>query len=205
MPPHQRLRLENCNDLQDRRKPSIHLEEEPAIVVGKPGPDGHLAPQKDQLMSERSILSLKPALRLEWRGQHGQNKSKSVRTSRQFSRFYHSINPDRIFGTHRHSVLEQLTIIGLDRSPRSRWRKTDHRSICRIANKIKIIGASRLKQTPSTSAVRSPEPWGRINAVEMVPPPAASPAHRWRGYPQAGGIETRASTVPHPCYAVGFT
>jgi hypothetical protein len=100
MPPHQRLRLENCNDLQDRRKPSIHLEEEPAIVVGKPGPDGHLAPQKDQLMSERSILSLKPALRLEWRGQHGQNKSKSVRTSRQFSRFYHSINPDRIFGTH---------------------------------------------------------------------------------------------------------
>jgi hypothetical protein len=26
-------------------------------------------------MSERSILSLKPALRLEWRGQHGQNKA----------------------------------------------------------------------------------------------------------------------------------
>ena len=28
----------------------------------------HLTPQDDQLMSERCILCLKPALRLEWRG-----------------------------------------------------------------------------------------------------------------------------------------
>src|SRR3984893_12010242 len=33
MPPHQRLRLDNCNDLQDRRKTSIHLDEEPAVVA----------------------------------------------------------------------------------------------------------------------------------------------------------------------------
>ena len=66
MPTHQRFRLDNPHDLQDRRKPSIHLEEEPAIVVREPRPAGHLAPQHDQLMSERSILSLKPALRLEW-------------------------------------------------------------------------------------------------------------------------------------------
>ena len=46
-----------------------------AIVVRKPGPAGPLAPENDQLMSERSILSLKPALRLEWRGRHGQNKA----------------------------------------------------------------------------------------------------------------------------------
>ena len=44
------------------------------MAVREPGPAGHLAPQNDQLMSERSILSLKPALRLEWRGQHGKNK-----------------------------------------------------------------------------------------------------------------------------------
>jgi len=75
MPTHQRFRLDNPHDLQDRRKPSIHLEEEPAIVVREPGPAGHLAPQNDQLMSERSIFSLKPTLRLEWRGQHGQNKA----------------------------------------------------------------------------------------------------------------------------------
>jgi hypothetical protein len=34
--------------------------------------DAYLAPQDDQLMSERCIFCLKPALRLEWRGQDGQ-------------------------------------------------------------------------------------------------------------------------------------
>jgi hypothetical protein len=37
------FRLDNPHDLQDRRKPSIHLEEELAIVVREPGPAGHLA------------------------------------------------------------------------------------------------------------------------------------------------------------------
>jgi hypothetical protein len=75
MPTHQRFRLDNPHDLQDRRKPSIHLEEEPAIIVREPGPAGHLTPQNDQLMSKRSILCLKPALRLEWRGQDGKNET----------------------------------------------------------------------------------------------------------------------------------
>jgi hypothetical protein len=34
-----------------------------------------LAPQNYQLMSERRILGLKPALRLEWRRQNGQDKT----------------------------------------------------------------------------------------------------------------------------------
>src|SRR5258705_13917110 len=74
MPSHQRFRLDNRNDRQDRWKPSIHLDEETAVVVGKLGSTPHLAPQDDQLMSEHRILRLKPALRLERRGQHGQNK-----------------------------------------------------------------------------------------------------------------------------------
>src|SRR4030088_1830014 len=81
MPTHQRFRLDNPYDLQDRRKSSIHLEEEPAIVVREPGPAGHLTPQNDQLMSERSILSLKPALRLEWQGQDGQNETEQPDSS----------------------------------------------------------------------------------------------------------------------------
>ena len=32
-PTHQRFRLDNRHDLQDRRKPSIHLDEEPAVVI----------------------------------------------------------------------------------------------------------------------------------------------------------------------------
>jgi hypothetical protein len=34
-----------------------------------------LAPQNDQLMSERGIFGLKPDLRLEWRGQGGHDET----------------------------------------------------------------------------------------------------------------------------------
>src|SRR4030081_667839 len=74
MPAHQRLGTEDRDDLQDRRKPLIHLDEEPAIVVRKLGPVSHLASQNHQLTSEHRILGLKPALRLERRSQDGQNK-----------------------------------------------------------------------------------------------------------------------------------
>jgi hypothetical protein len=74
VPTHQRLRLDNRYDLQDRRKTSIHLDEEPAVVICEPSPAFQLTPQDDQLMSENRILRLKPALRLECRGQHDQNK-----------------------------------------------------------------------------------------------------------------------------------
>ncbi len=56
-------------------KPSIHLNKEPAIVVRKLRPALHFALQDNQLMSERGILSLKPGLRLEWRGQDGQDET----------------------------------------------------------------------------------------------------------------------------------
>ena len=75
MPAHQRLGTEDRDDLEDRRKPTIELDEEPAIVVRKLKPPSHLASQNDQLMSERRILCLKSALRLEWQGQHGQNEA----------------------------------------------------------------------------------------------------------------------------------
>ena len=74
MPPHQRFRLDNRYDLQDRWKPSIHLDEEPAVAVGRLNSTPHPAPQDDQLVSEHRIFRLKPALRLERGGQHGQKK-----------------------------------------------------------------------------------------------------------------------------------
>jgi len=45
------------------------------VIVGKLGSAPHLAPQDDQLKSEHRIFRLKPAVRLERRGQHGQNKT----------------------------------------------------------------------------------------------------------------------------------
>jgi hypothetical protein len=76
MPLHEGLRTDDREDLQDRRKPSIQLDKEPAIVIRQPNPTMNLTPQNDQLMSERRILCLKPTLRLEWRGQDGQDEAK---------------------------------------------------------------------------------------------------------------------------------
>src|SRR5882757_5300647 len=75
VPTHQRPRLDDRYDLQDRRKPSIRPDEEPAVVICEPSPAFQLTAQDDQLMSEHRILRLKPALRLEWRGKDSQNET----------------------------------------------------------------------------------------------------------------------------------
>jgi hypothetical protein len=75
MPTHQRLGPDNRENLQDRRKPAIQLDEEPTIVVCELDAATQLPPQYNHLMSERGILCLKPQLRLEWRGQDGQNET----------------------------------------------------------------------------------------------------------------------------------
>jgi hypothetical protein len=75
MPTHKRLGTDDREDLQDRRKPSIQLDKEPAILVGEPDPALHLTPQNDQLMPECRILCFKSPLRLEWRGQDSQDEA----------------------------------------------------------------------------------------------------------------------------------
>jgi hypothetical protein len=79
MPPHERLRLDDGEDPQDRRKPSIQLDQEPAIAAREPDPTMNLTPQNDQLMPECRILCLKPALRLEWQSQDGQNEAEQCK------------------------------------------------------------------------------------------------------------------------------
>jgi hypothetical protein len=78
------------------------LDKEPAIIVGEPGSALHLTPQKDQLMSERHVLCFKPTLRLEWRGQDGQDEAEqrkhyALTLGDSFSRS----NADGVFGTHK--------------------------------------------------------------------------------------------------------
>ena len=75
MPTHEGLGTDDRDGLQDRRKPSIQLDEEQAIAVREPDATSHLPPQHDQLMSERGVLCLKSALRLEWRGEQGQEEA----------------------------------------------------------------------------------------------------------------------------------
>src|SRR5271169_4318142 len=74
MPTHQRLRTDDGEDVQDRREPSVELDEKPTVGVRQPRPTLHLAPQNNQLLPERCILRLKSALRLEWRSQNAQHK-----------------------------------------------------------------------------------------------------------------------------------
>src|ERR1700686_1394530 len=58
-----------------------------------------------ELMSKHLVLSFKPQLRLEWRGQDGQNETEQP-PFRQLRRFHHVINSDKVFGTHRQRKLE---------------------------------------------------------------------------------------------------
>jgi hypothetical protein len=75
MPSHQRLGPDDSENLQDRRKPAIHLDKKPEVNVGQAHPSLRLTPRNDQLMSERRILWLKPDLRIEWRRQNGQHET----------------------------------------------------------------------------------------------------------------------------------
>jgi hypothetical protein len=70
---------DNRENRQDRWKPAIQLDKEPAIVVREPDLAPHLTPQNDQLMSERRVLGFKPARRLEWCGQDGQNEAEQCK------------------------------------------------------------------------------------------------------------------------------
>src|SRR6202162_1249839 len=78
MPPHQRLRFDNCSELQDRWKPSIHLDEEPAVVVGRLSSTPHPTPQDDQLMSEQRIPRFKPHFDLKGEARTARAKQSSL-------------------------------------------------------------------------------------------------------------------------------
>jgi hypothetical protein len=63
---------------------SACAHEEPAIAVCEFDAPTQLAPQNNQLMSERGIFGLKPDLRLEWRGQGSQDETQKPDHSAQF-------------------------------------------------------------------------------------------------------------------------
>ena len=52
MPTHERFGLDDRDGVEDRGKPSIQLDEEPAIAVRQLDPAPQLAPQHGQLTSE---------------------------------------------------------------------------------------------------------------------------------------------------------
>src|ERR1700694_5863031 len=75
VPTHKCLGPDDCENLQNRRKTAIQLDQEPAIVVREPDATRQPTPHDIQLMLKHRVLSFKPQLRLEWRGQDGQNET----------------------------------------------------------------------------------------------------------------------------------
>jgi hypothetical protein len=72
VPTHEGCGLNDRDRLQDRRKPSIQLDEEKAITARELDTPPHLPPQHGQLLPKYGILCLKPALQFEWRGEQRQ-------------------------------------------------------------------------------------------------------------------------------------
>ena len=79
----ERLGTDDGENLEDRRKPTVKQDKEPAIIVCKSDAALEPAPQNDQLMPKHRVLSLKPYLRLEWSGQDGQDEAQKSRSFRQ--------------------------------------------------------------------------------------------------------------------------
>src|SRR5262252_11245120 len=74
VPADQRLRADDRKNLQDRWEPAVNHDEVPAIIVREPDATLEPAPQNCQLMPKHRVLSLKPHLRLDRRGQDGQDE-----------------------------------------------------------------------------------------------------------------------------------
>jgi hypothetical protein len=75
MPAHEGLGPDDSDGLEDRWKPSIQLDQEQAIAVREVDTTTHPPLHHDQLMSERRVLCLKSALRLERRGEQDQEEA----------------------------------------------------------------------------------------------------------------------------------
>ena len=148
MPPHQRFRLDNRYDLQDRRKPSIHLEQKPAIVVRKLGPTYHLR----------------------------RKRSRSAQSSGKLSRFCHSINPDRVFDTHNRvlSLKPHLRLEWRGQDGQNETEQPDHSASLGDS----ITSSTRIRFLVHTAVWRSMGPPNQIRwlptGCRSIPPTARS-------------------------------
>src|SRR5213080_1828975 len=91
MPTHEGLRSDDSDGPEHRWKPSIQHDQEQAIPICELDATPHPALQHNQLMTERRVLGLKSALRLERRDGEGQKEQKSAIIAVDVRRFDHAI------------------------------------------------------------------------------------------------------------------
>ena len=75
MPTHEGLGPDDRDGLEDRWAPSVQEDQEQPVAVRESDATAHLPLQYGQLMPERRVLCRKPTLRLERRGEQGQEKA----------------------------------------------------------------------------------------------------------------------------------
>src|SRR6266567_3260281 len=98
VPVHKGLRPDDRDGLEDRWEPSIQHDQEQAIPIRELDATTHPPLQHTQLMSECRVLCLKSALRLERRGEQGEEEAEQ--RDYRVRRFGPVINQDEVFGTH---------------------------------------------------------------------------------------------------------
>src|SRR5881392_2925787 len=108
MPAVEGLRSDDRDGIQDRWEPSIQLDQEQAIAVGELDATAHPPLQHNHLMSERRVLCLKSALRLERRGEQGEEEAEQ--RDYRVRRFGPVINKDEVFGTHRYRPSSRMVL-----------------------------------------------------------------------------------------------
>jgi hypothetical protein len=98
MPPHERLGLDDMNDLEDGWKQLIELDEDPPIEVGQTNPAPALTAQHEQLVPQDRILGLKPRVRSTRRDQDGQDRPEEPITRSAYA-IRAQPPSDEVFGT----------------------------------------------------------------------------------------------------------
>src|SRR5215471_9032160 len=69
-------------------------------MVREPDAATQPTPQDNQLMSKHRVLSFKPCLRLEWRGQDGQSEAEQLDHPASLGDSITASHSDEVFGTH---------------------------------------------------------------------------------------------------------
>src|SRR5258708_30410818 len=150
MPTHEGLGPDDREDLQDRRKPAIKENKEPAIIVREPDATRQPTLQDNQLMSKHRVLSFKPQLRLEWRGQDGQYETEqpdhsaslgdSITSSKPIRFSVHTRGQD---GQNETKQPDHSPSLGDSITPPTRIRLTIHTKITSDPIRAKIAAPNR--------------------------------------------------------------
>jgi hypothetical protein len=102
-------------------------------MVREPDATMQPTPQDNQLMSKHRVLSLKPQLRLEWRGQDGQNETEQTDHSASLG---DSITASTRIRFSVHTGLERCTK-ALETNPNDLEMRKAHKTLTTVVDWLK--------------------------------------------------------------------